>query len=120
RLRRERRHRVLLLERDAIGAHAAGAAAGLLAPHSEARGDELATRSIALFPETVARVERSGIAVEYREQDSLTPALTAVEERPLRRGPGRWLDAEEARRVEPGLSRRVRGAAGNRAAQVTP
>src|SRR5215468_2529822 len=92
RLSRDRRHQVVLLERDAVGAHASGAAAGLLAPYSETGGDDPASRSLAMFPELVERVERSGIAVEYREQDSLIPALTADEERSLRRGPGRWLD----------------------------
>lgn len=120
RLSRERRHRVLLLERDTVGAHASGAAAGLLAPYSEAAGFEMASRSLALFPETVERVERSGIAVEYREQDSLTPALTGEEERRLRRGSERWLDGEQARAAEPELSRRVRGVAVFREAQVTP
>ena len=65
RLSRERRHRVLLLERDTLGSHASGAAAGLLGPYGDA-GDSLldpAGRSLALFPELVARVERSGIAV---------------------------------------------------------
>jgi glycine oxidase len=120
RLSRERRHQVLLLERDAIGAHASGAAAGLLAPHSETAGFEMSSRSMAMYPETVERVERSGIAVEYREGDSLTPALTGEEERRLRRSPGRWLDAEQARAMEPELSRGVRGAAVFREAQVTP
>lgn len=120
RLSRDRRHRVLLLERDAVGAHASGAAAGLLAPYSETAGFEIASRSLAMFPELAERVEGSGIAVEYREQDSLTPALTGEEERRLRRGSGRWLDAEQARAAEPGLSRRVRGVAAFREAQVTP
>jgi len=120
RLSRERRHQVLLLERDAIGSHASGAAAGLLAPSVEAAGPDLGSRSMAMFPETVARVERSGIAVEYREQDSLTPALTGDEERRLRRASGRWLDAAQAHAEEPELSPRVRGAALFREAQVTP
>ncbi|HSR25057.1 MAG TPA: FAD-dependent oxidoreductase, partial [Candidatus Eisenbacteria bacterium] len=120
RLTRDRRHQVLLLERDEVGAHASGAAAGLLAPFSEAADLDASSRSLAMFPAMVERVERSGIAVEYREQDSLTPALNGEEEQRLRRGPGRWLDAEEARAAEPQLSRRVRGAAVFREAQVTP
>jgi glycine oxidase len=120
RLSRERRHQVLLLERDSVGAHASGAAAGLLSPHSETADLGLSSRSLAMFPELVERVERSGITVEYREQDGLTPALTGEEERGLRRGPGRWLDAPEALAAEPGLSDRVRGAAVFREAQVTP
>ncbi len=121
RLSRERRHRVLLLERDTLGSHASGAAAGLLAPYGDGDVlDELAGRSLALFPEIVERVERSGIAVEYREQEGITPALTAEEERRLRRGPGRWLDAAQALAEEPGLSPDVRGAAVLHEAQVTP
>jgi len=122
RLSRERRHQVLLLERDSVGAHASGAAAGLLTPHGEASptASNLASRSLAMFPETVARVERFGLAVEYLAQESVTPALTAEEERRLRRGPGRWLDAEQVRAEEPGLSPRVRGATIAPAAQVTP
>lgn len=120
RVSRDRRHRVLLLERDTVGAHASGAAAGLLAPYSEAEGLDEAARSLAMFPELAERVAPSGIAVEYHEHDSLTPALTGEEERRLRRGPGRWLGVEEARAKEPGLSPRVRGAALFREAQVTP
>lgn len=119
RLSRER-HRVTLLERDHLGAHASGAAAGLLAPHSEAQG-ELGSRSLDLYPELVTRVqEASGIEVEFREQETITPALTAAEERTLRRGPGRWLGPEQALAQEPGLSPRVRGARVLLEAQVTP
>jgi glycine oxidase len=121
RLSRERRHRVLLLERETLGAHASGAAAGLLAPYGDGGGlSELASRSLSLFPEVVERVERSGIGVEYREQEGIAPALTAEEERRLRRGPGRWLDAPRALEEEPGLSPDVRGAAVLQEAQVTP
>ena len=122
RLSRERRHRVLLLERDTLGAHASGAAAGLLSPHGEANreDDELAGRSLAMFPETVARVERSGVLVEYREQESLRPALAAEDEERLRRGRGRWLDAAGALAEEPALNPSVRGAAAVPEAQVTP
>jgi glycine oxidase len=118
RLSRDRRHEVLVLERDSLGAHASGAAAGLLSPHSESADRGLSARSLGMFPELVERIERSGIAVEYREHDGLTPALTAEEERRLRRSGGRWIDAGEARSA--GLSDRVRGAACFREAQVTP
>jgi glycine oxidase len=123
RLSRERRHQVLLLERDTLGAHASGAAAGLLAPVSDegaAPALDLSSRSMALFPELVERVERSGIAVEFRRQESLTPALTDDEERFLRGSAGRWLDGEQARAEEPALAPGVRGAAAVTEAQVTP
>ena len=50
-------HAVVLLERDQVGAHASGAAAGLLAPHSELPGDELGSRSARLFPDLVERID---------------------------------------------------------------
>jgi len=121
-LSRERRHQVLLLERDTLGAHASGAAAGLLAPYGAFGSSisDMGARSLAMFPELVDRVERSGISVEFREQETITPALTAQEERLLRRGAGRWLDAGAARAEEPGISPHVRGAAVFPEAQVTP
>jgi len=122
RLTRERRHEVLLLERETLGSHASGSAAGLLTPYGEldATVFDLAARSLAMFPDVVERAERSGIGVEFRAQEVITPALTAGEERRLHRGPGRWLDLKEARVEEPGLSPRVRGAAIFPSAQVTP
>jgi glycine oxidase len=120
RLSRDRgRHRVLLLERDRLGAHASGAAAGMLVSH--AGGPELGRRSMALFPELVARVERaSGMTVEFHPQETITPALTAAEERLLRRGPGRWLDTAQVTAEEPGLGPTVRGAIVRPEAQVVP
>ena len=50
------RHDVVLLERDHVGAHASGAAAGLLAPHSELPGDDLGSRSARLFPDVAAAI----------------------------------------------------------------
>ena len=122
RLTRGRRHEVLLLERETLGSHASGSAAGLLTPYGEldATVFDLAARSLAMFPDVVERAERSGIGVEFRAQEVITPALTVGEERRLHRGPGRWLDLKEARVEEPGLSPRVRGAAIFPSAQVTP
>jgi glycine oxidase len=112
------RHQVVLLERDRVAGQASGAAAGLLSPDGEQDG--LGQRSLALFPELVARIERSGVAVEYRVQESLRPALTAADERWLRRGAARWLDSTEALADEPELNPTVRGAALVEEAQVTP
>jgi glycine oxidase len=122
RLSRDRRHRVILCERDSVGAHASGAAAGLLSPGTEAgaQAGDLAVQSFELMPELVQRVERSGVDVEYRPGESISPALTAEEARQLGSGTGRWLDPDQARREEPGLSRSVLGAAVKPAAQVTP
>lgn len=122
RLSRERRHSVILLERDRLGAHASSAAAGILSPRGEADmpGLDLAQRSFTLFPETVNRVERSGISVEFRQQESVVPALTTQDERQLRRASGRWLDGPQTLATEPALNPRVRGAGFFAEAQVTP
>jgi glycine oxidase len=115
-------HQVTLLERDRIGAHASGAAAGLLAPYSE--GEEGAgEESLGLFPELAERLEReTGVDVEYRAGESLTPALDEAEEAVLQQvgRHGRWVDAIEARRLEPALHPAARGAAIFPESQVTP
>ncbi len=104
-------HRVILHERDQVGAHASGAAAGLLAPYSELRGDDLGSRSARLFPELVARLERdSGLEVEYRQTQSLAVAFDAAQRRSLR-GLGEWQDVSECLRLEPGLNPDLLGAA---------
>jgi glycine oxidase len=111
------RHRVVLLERDQLGAHASGAAAGLLAPHSELPGDDLGSRSSRFFPELVERIEgTSGIEVEYRQGESL--AVAFEEEDRLRAG--RWLEAAECVRLEPALNTELLGAALLSESQVTP
>src|SRR5262249_5998400 len=122
RLTRERRHEVLLLEREMLGSHASGSAAGLLTPYGEVDATvfDLAARSLAMFPEVIERAQRSGIDVEYRPQEVITPALTAEEERRLHRGAGRWLDLTQARAAEPWLRPRRRGSAVVPAAQVPP
>lgn len=122
RLSREQHHRVVLCERDTVGSHASGAAAGLLSPGTEAgaQAGDLAVESMQLLPELVERVQRSGVDVEYRAGESISPALSADEERALKAGSGRWLDPDEARREEPDLSRNVLGAAVKPAAQLTP
>jgi glycine oxidase len=116
------RHRVLLLERDRIAAHASGAAAGLLAPHSEAQGGGLAMgeRSLAMFPELVRQVERSGIDFEYRAEETIRVALTPGDRRCLELQAGSCLDDVRTRKLEPNLSRRVRGSAVFAEAQVSP
>lgn len=116
-------HEVVLLERDRVGTHASGAAAGLLAPFSEDEEND-GTRSLALFPELAERLEReTGIDVEYRAGESFTPALDEEEEARLRalagRG-GRWLSAIELQRAEPYVHPDARGAAVFAESQVTP
>jgi glycine oxidase len=115
------RHRVTLVERDHIGSHASGAAAGLLAPHSESQEagratfQDLASRSYALFPELVERLEKeTSIELEYREQESLRLE-------PIRRqDDAGWLDEKECRRLEPELSSGFDGGRVFREAQLTP
>lgn len=126
-------HQVTLLERDRIAAHASGAAAGLLAPYSEA--DEpgpfhhLSVQSLALFDDLAARLERdTGIDVEFRRQDTLRLALddaglqTLVKRVEWQTAAGltpRLLNAAEALEAEPELGE-VAGAAIFPEAQVTP
>jgi glycine oxidase len=113
---------VIVCERDQVGSHASSAAAGLLLlPQGYGPlASRLAARSMELLPELVERVKSSGIDVEFRRGESISPALSEEEERGLRGGDGRWLEPDEAWREEPGLSRSVRGAAVQPAAQLTP
>src|SRR5438874_12127094 len=100
-------HEVTLLERDQLGAHASGAAAGELSP-SQLDSD---TQALAMFPEVVARIEKdSALTVEYRLQQGLKPAFTDQQAEELHAGEGRWLDARECRMAEPALSPDVVGA----------
>ncbi len=111
------RHEVTLLERDQLGAHASGAAAGELSP-SVLDSDN---QALAMFPEVVARIEKdSSLHVEYRTQQGLRPAFTAQEAEQLKAGEGRWLDAREARQTEPSLSSDVLGAMLLEHAHLTP
>src|SRR6266550_634324 len=111
------RHEVTLLERDQLGAHASGAAAGELSP-SVLDSDN---QALAMFPEVVTRIENdSSLHVEYRTQQGLRPAFTAQEAEQLKAGEGRWLDAREARQTEPSLSSDVLGAMLLEHAHLTP
>ncbi len=72
---------VLVLERDRVGVGAASAAAGMLAPVSEAEAEEPALADLALdshrrYPEFVAAVEEaSGISCGFRREGTLIVAL---------------------------------------------
>src|SRR5436190_14610307 len=111
------RHEVTLLERDQLGAHASGAAAGELSP-SVLDSDN---QALAMFPEVVTRIEKdSSLHVEYRTQQGLRPAFTAQEAEQLKAGEGRWLDARESRQTEPSLSSDVIGAMLLEHAHLTP
>jgi glycine oxidase len=105
-------HQVTLLERDQLAGRASGAAAGELSPQTTAaRADEMALRSLELFPELVARVEKESlINVEYRVQEGLQPAFNEEEAAALRATGERWLDAQACRKAEPALSPNAVGA----------
>lgn len=111
------KHHVTLLERDHLGSHASGAAAGELSP-SLRPGDH---ESLAMFPELVARIEKdSAMSVEYRLQQGLGPAFSDDEAKRRRTEPGRWLDAAELRELEPSLSTDAVGAMLIEHAHLTP
>ncbi len=115
---------VIVVERGQPGAEASSAAAGMLAPQSESHGEgpflDLALASLALFEPLVERLEAlTGTDVEFRKSGMLRvvldegelPALRrALEAQRLRGVESRWLDAAEARRLEPALGPDVLGA----------
>lgn len=110
------RHQVTLLERDHLGAHASGAAAGELSPANATQ-----RQSLDLFPELVARIEKdTAMNVEYRTQEALTPAFTEEEVAASRSGGGHWLAAAECRALEPALTSDARGAILTQHAHLTP
>jgi glycine oxidase len=115
-------HQVTLLERDQLGSRASGAAAGELSPSSaSAHTEESAGRSLLLFPELIARIEKdSAMNVEYRVQQGLQPAFDEEEAARLRAGGGRWLDAQACRKAEPSLSADALGAVLLEHAHLTP
>jgi glycine oxidase len=114
-------HQVVLLERDHIGAHASGAAAGLLAAERELPDPRTAAASGDLFPELTERIEReSGIAVEYRHQEALALAVDDLDRQAMADLGGHWHDPAEAHRLEPVLTTDLVGAALLWQAQVTP
>lgn len=126
-------HQVLLCERDRVGTHASGAAAGLLAPSSEAdepgEFHDLAVRSLAMFDDLAARLETdTGVPVEFRRHETLRIAFDDRSFDALRRrvdwqtGAGmraRLLDADAVKAEEPEVGE-VAGAAVFPEAQVTP
>ena len=116
-------HDVCLLERDTVGSKASGAAAGLLAPHSEhgpAGFADLAVRSARMFPELVGRLEAgTGVDVEYREGESLR-LVFAGEDAKVAGSRAEWLERAACLRLEPGLGPDVAGALRYDEAQVTP
>jgi glycine oxidase len=123
-LARRRAGRIALVERGRLGAEASHAAAGMLAPQSEADGAdeffELACAGRDLYPEFAAALtEETGIDIELETTGTLYLALTGEDEEEIARR-YEWqrraglkverLSANEARRLEPCISPEVRGA----------
>ena len=110
-------HQVTLLERDRMAGRASGAAAGELSP-SSLPADH---KSLAMFPELVARIEKdSGMNVEYHVQQGLIVAFNDAEAAALGGHEGRWLDLSECAAIEPAVSKDVVGAVLIEHAHLTP
>src|SRR6185312_11752953 len=83
--------------------------------------EAMAARSLTMFPELVARIERdSGVAVEYHVREALQPALDDHDLARLKPGASAWLEGDECRRLEPSLSPEALGAVLLREAHITP
>ncbi|HEU5381870.1 MAG TPA: FAD-dependent oxidoreductase [Ktedonobacteraceae bacterium] len=109
---------VLVIERDAIGSHASGAAAGLLAPLGPLSGPgPFADRLLAgfhLLPTLLAELEEvSGISIHFSRPDALRvvrhPRRIAHLQKRFRQWqplglPIFWLTGEQAREREPHLA----------------
>jgi glycine oxidase len=109
---------VTVVEMRSPGRGASQASAGILAPYVEALEDsplqQLATRSLELYDEFIARITRaSGRAVEYSRSGTLQVALNDDDVSRLRTMeawvasagvPHEWLDRDALRRLEPTVS----------------
>jgi glycine oxidase len=115
---------VTVIDKGEIGGEASRAAAGILAPLAEVEEDgpfqDLGVASLRLFPRLAEALEQEcGVAVEYVRSGVLRVALTEEEAEHLkgfahRRPPPalelHWLEPDELRVLEPGLSPEIRGA----------
>ncbi len=115
----------IVLDRGEIAGQASGAAAGMLIPPSESVSPgpfrDLCLASLALYPDLVPAIEaESGIDVQYLASGILLTAETAGRAQAMKayarwqQGLGRdvqWVEGETLRALEPGLSRKVLGAA---------
>ena len=115
--------RVRLVDTRDVGQGATRASAGVLCPYIEGHAApllQLGTRSLAMYDEFVAHVSHDARRpVEYRRTGTLEVASTDEEASRLKalaathtRGgvEHRYLDVQEARELEPGLSEQISGA----------
>jgi glycine oxidase len=116
---------VLVLERRRVGAGAAGVAAGMLAPTSEAEDENLDLVQLALesqrrYPEFVQAVQwASGLGCGYRREGTLLVSLGQDDHGELARVKrlqerlgltATWLDPGQIHELEPELSPRITSA----------
>ncbi len=115
---------VTVLDRGDIGGEASRAAAGILAPLAEAEEagpfQDLGVASLRLFPRLAEALEQEcGVAIEYVRSGLLRVALIEEEAEHLkgfahrRPPPGleiHWLEPDELRVLEPGVSPEIEGA----------
>jgi len=116
--------KVTVLDKGEIGGEASRAAAGMLAPLAEVEEDgpfqDLGLASLRLFPHLAEALEQEcGVDIEYLRSGILRVALTEGQAEHLkgfaqrRPSPGleiHWLEPDELRALEPGLSPGIRGA----------
>lgn len=105
--------RVVVLERDRVGAHASGGAAGILSSRDDVPGtpmDIINRASLALHPLYAERLrEETRIDVEYQRAGSLT-LLRSNEPEPEIRFDARRLDRRELLELEPEIGGEWKGA----------
>lgn len=116
--------RVSVFERRGIARGASWASAGVLAPWIEAHEHgallDMCARSLALYDGFVERVRRDGgSAFDYARPGTLEAAFTDGQAAALKRTAAAlasrgvrasWLDGDDARELEPALSREIAGA----------
>ena len=115
--------RVRILDMRDVGQGATRASAGVLCPHIEGHAApllQLGTRSLQLYDQFIAHVEHdAGRPIEYRRTGTLEVALTDEDAARLKGLAARharggvehqYLDAQEARDLEPALSEDITGA----------
>jgi glycine oxidase len=114
---------VAVIERGSVAGEASSAAAGILASLSDhgehpAFFDDLCDRSVRLYDEWLPALSETGIDIRHRRIGILDLALTESEVRDLTRlferrrslKPLRWLEPDEARKLEPQINPRTAAA----------